>query len=79
MYSSVNAVGDVALLEYPTVCVVDEYFARHPDITPDNKEEIDKIFQLVLKELNIDYLREVIAWRIQEWIDGTATYQTLER
>lgn len=72
MYSSQAAVGDVALLEYFTAAVVDEYFEKHPNITPDDDEEIEKIYQLTLKELNIGYLREVISWRIRDLIEGTA-------
>lgn len=72
MYSNVNAVGDIAELEYATAKIVDKYFEKHPNVNPDDYDEIDKIYELVLEELNVEHLRSVIEWRIRDLIDGTA-------
>lgn len=72
MYLNPNAVGNVACLEYPTLEIVDEYFEEHPNITINDKDEIEKIYQLALKELDIECLRELIEWRIRDLVDGTA-------
>ena len=72
MYMNCNVVGDISYLEFPTLNIVDEYFEKHPNITPDDKDENEKIYQLVLKELDIELLHDLIEWRIQDLVNGTA-------
>lgn len=72
MYSNPNVVGEIALLEDVACEVVDEYFEKHPGITHDNEDVIEEVYQLVLDKLNIEYLHNVIEWRLDNLIDGTA-------
>ena len=73
MYSNPHAVGPIASLEYPTCAIVDEYFEKHPNIASENEDDvIEEIYQHVLDELNIGYLRNIIEWRLDNLIDGTA-------
>ena len=54
MYSSPNSVGPIALLEYDVVDIIDEYFEDHPWMENENDEDVELIYQHVLKEINIE-------------------------
>ena len=68
MYSSPHAVGPIALLEYRVCDYVDNYAANHMHIKVNDKL-IDKLYNEIIKDLDISYLREVVAWRLNELIE----------
>ena len=66
MYSSPHSVGPVALLECYVAEIVDEYFEDHPWLESEDDEDIELVYQHVLKEINIEYLRKVVRWKLEE-------------
>ena len=66
MYSSPQAVGPIAIIEYEVVDIINEYFERHPWLEAESEEDVETLYQYVLKEINIKYLRKVVRWRLEE-------------
>ena len=67
MYSSPQAVGPIANLEYFVVEYVDDY-VKWNDVDKmhlDNNDELaDELYNLIINELDFKYLRNVVAWRL---------------
>lgn len=65
-YSSPNAVGPIAIIEYEVVEIIDDYVKNNMKELVINNDVINVIFEHVLKEINVDYLKFTIRTRLEE-------------
>ena len=72
MYSSPHAVGPIALLEPYVIEYVDDYVENQLDEDEIDSEDetLEKdIYETIINQLNIEYIKRVIHWRLEELIE----------
>lgn len=64
IYSSVNEVGKIALLEEFTVIFVDSFVRHNEGVDLNDEKVIDEMYEALLDKLNIEHLKSVIRKRL---------------
>ena len=65
IYSSVNEVGKIALLEEFTVIFVDSFVEHNKGVDLNDEKVIDEMYEILLDKLNIEHLKNVIRKRLE--------------
>lgn len=65
IYSSVDEVGKIALLEEFTVIFVDSFIRHNEGIDFNDENIINEMYEILLDKLNVEHLKNVIRKRLK--------------
>lgn len=65
IYSSVDEVGKIALLEEFTVIFVDSFISHNEGIDFNDENVINEMYEILLDKLNVEHLKSVIRKRLK--------------